>query len=188
MLSSTSLLKTSSEARTARWIVFCATMRTYSTPTQKITLTATCLSTGRAYVADRRAGVRNYLKKKTRSERSKSISVVIAQSAPICAYFSLVPCLAKRSMGNINQDAPIYETRRVLEPGFTFRHSADWPSWRQLSVFECFETVCGVIERSVQAHRVEVYAAIDWCCNRRFRIVSRLILSLCRRMVWALPK
>jgi hypothetical protein len=70
----------------------------------------------------------------------------------ICAYFSLVPCLAKRSMGNINQDAPIYETRRVLEPGFTFRHSADWPSWRQLSVFECFETVCGVIERSVQAH------------------------------------
>ena len=66
MLSSTSLLKTSSEARTARWIVFCATMRTYSTPTQKITLTATCLSTGRAYVADRRAGVRNYLKKKQR--------------------------------------------------------------------------------------------------------------------------
>jgi hypothetical protein len=34
----------------------------------------------------------------TRSERSKSISVVIAQSAPNCAYFSLVPCLAKRSM------------------------------------------------------------------------------------------
>ena len=53
---------------------------------------------------------------------------------------------------HINQDAPIYDTRRVVEPGFTFRHSADWHSWRQLSVFECFETVCGVIERSVQAH------------------------------------